>query len=317
MRILVVGAGAVGGYFGGRLAQAGRDITFLVRARRAKEIEAGGLQILSPNGDVTLHPKIIAANQIDGHYDLILLGVKSYGLVDAMKDFAPAVGEETMILPVLNGLRHIELLEARFGERAVLGGVCLVATEIDDKGRIQQLIRFQSLSYGERDGQVTPRLERLHGTMSGSGFDAAISGHIVKDMWQKWVQLATLGAITCLLRGNVGEIAAIPGGSGLALAALRECADIARASGYPQSDAFLEKQTMDLTTQGSQMTSSMYRDLKKGAPVEVDAILGDLLERGRKLDLKTPVLEAAFVHLSVYQRGLAIVGRQSVGAAQV
>ena len=140
---------------------------------------------------------------------------------------------------------------------------------------------------------------------------------IVKDMWQKWVQLATLGAITCLLRGNVGEIAAIPGGSGLALAALRECAGIAQASGYPQADTFLEKQTIDLTAQGTQMTSSMYRDLKKGAPVEVDAILGDLLERGRKLDLKTPVLEAAFVHLSIYQRGLAIVGRQSVGAAQV
>ena len=304
MRILVVGAGAVGGYFGGRLAQAGRDVTFLVRAKRAEEIKTKGLQIISPHGNLTLHPKAITAAQITGPYDVILLSVKSYALSSAMSDFAAAVGRETMIVPVLNGMRHMDLLAERFGKRAVLGGVCLVATEIDSEGRIQQLTDFQSLVYGELDGQSTARLQKLDETLRDAGFDAAISAHILQDMWQKWVQLATVGALTCLMRGNIGEIASIPGGAALSLSALRECSGIASASGYPPSDAFFEQQTAQVTARGSQLTSSMYRDLKKGAPVEVDTILGDLLEYGRKHELTTPILQAAFVNLSIYQRGL-------------
>jgi 2-dehydropantoate 2-reductase len=304
MRILVVGAGAVGGYFGGRLVEANRDVTFLVRARRAEEIKEKGLQIVSPHGDLTLHPKTITADQIKGPYDGILLGVKSYALESAMNDFASAVGPETMILPVLNGMRHMDLLAARFGVHAVLGGVCIVATEIDPEGRIRQLADVQSLTYGEQDGGSTPRLQKLDETFRGAGFDAVLSGHILQDMWQKWVQLATLGAVTCLLRGNIGEIAAVTGGASLALAALRECSDIAAACGHPQSDGFLEQQTKALTAQGSQLASSMYRDFRKGANVEVNSILGDLLDRGGKHGLTTPILQAAFVSLSIYQRGL-------------
>jgi 2-dehydropantoate 2-reductase len=302
MRILVVGAGAVGGYFGGRLVEAGRDVTFLVRARRAGEIEARGLQIVSPHGNLTVHPQTVTAERIAGAYDLILLGVKSYALSSAMDDFARAVGSGTMILPVLNGIRHIDLLTDRFTKPRVLGGVCLVATEIDAEGRIQQLAGFQSLIYGEIDGPRTPRLETVDATLRDAGFDASISEQIVQDMWQKWVQLATLGAINCLLRGNIGQIAAIAGGPGLCLSILRECADVANACGYPQDGAFLERQTVDLTAQGSPMTSSMYRDLKNGLSVEVDTILGDLLHRGQQYGLKTPLLEAAFVNLSIYQQ---------------
>jgi 2-dehydropantoate 2-reductase len=123
------------------------------------------------------------------------------------------------------------------------------------------------------------------------------------DMWQKWVQLAATGAITCLLRGNIGEIVAVPGGADLSCSALRECVSIAEANGYPQSDSFLRKQTADLTAQGSQLTTSMYRDLRKGAAVEVDAILSDLLENGGKHGLETPILKAAFVNVSIYQHG--------------
>jgi 2-dehydropantoate 2-reductase len=281
MEILVIGAGAVGGYFGGRLAQANRDVTFLVRAKRAGELKAKGLQIVSPHGDLTLHPKTITARQITRPYDLILFGVKSYALPGAMNDFATAVGPETMILPVLNGMRHMDLLISRFGEHTVLGGVCLVATELDQEGRILQLADFQKLIYGELDGHSTPRLQKLDESLRGAGFDAALSNHILDDMWQKWVQLAALGAITCLLRGNIGEIAAIPGGAALALSALRECSGIAGACGHPQSEDFLARQAKALTAEGSPLASSMYRDLTKGAPVEVDTILGDLLEHGR------------------------------------
>jgi 2-dehydropantoate 2-reductase len=307
MRTLVVGAGAVGGYFGGRLAQAGRDVTFLVRARRADEIKANGLQILSPHGDVTLHPETLTFEKITRPFDLVLLAVKSYTLPGAMNDFAAAVGPETMILPALNGMRHMDLLVARFGKKAVLGGVCLVATEIDPEGRIRQLSGFQSIRYGELDGPSTQRLQKVDETLGGAGFDASSSTRIIEDMWEKWVQLATLGSLTCLLHGNIGEIAAIPRGAELSVAALRECSGIAKACGYPPSDAFLEQQTTQLTKQGSQLTSSMYRDFKKGAPVEVDSILGDLLERGQKHNLTTPILQAAFVSLSMYEhaRGVA------------
>ena len=286
------------------MAAANRDVTFLVRSRRAEEIKEKGLQIVSSHGDLTLHPKTATADRIKGLYDVILLGVKSYALENAMSDFASAVGPETMILPVLNGMRHIDLLAARFGAHAVLGGVCIVATEIDQDGRIRQLADVQSLTYGEQDGGGTLRLQKLDETLRGAGFDAVLSSHIMQDMWQKWVQLATLGAITCLLRGKIGEIAAIPGGAALALSALRECADIASACGRAQSDAFLKQQTTALSAQGSELASSMYRDLKKGANVEVESILGDLLKHGREQGLTTPILQAAFVSLSIYQRGL-------------
>ena len=148
MRILIVGAGAVGGYFGGRLAQAGRDVTLLVRPARAKQLRQDGLRIISPHGDAVLTPKLVGATEIDPPYDLVFLSVKAYALQAAMNDFAAAVGPEAMILPVLNGMRHVDLLTKRFGEHPVIGGVCLVATEIDDKGRIVQLADMQQLLYG-------------------------------------------------------------------------------------------------------------------------------------------------------------------------
>lgn len=302
MKILIVGAGAVGGYFGGRLAQAGRDVTFLVLPERVEEIRARGLQIISPHGNATITPKLITASEVRTACDIVFLSVKSYTLDAAMDDFSPAVGANTVILPVLNGMRHMDVLERRFGKQVLLGGVCIVATELDADGRIIQLADFQSLTYGELDGKQTPRLETVDRTFRGAGFDASASSHILQDMWQKWVHLASLGAITCLLRGNIGEIAAVPGGADLSLAALRECAAVAAACGYPPSAKFLEQDGAQLTAVGSSLTSSMYRDMMRAAPVEADTILGDLLDRGRKLGISTPILQAAFASLSIYQR---------------
>jgi 2-dehydropantoate 2-reductase len=306
MRILIVGAGAVGGYLGGRLAQAGRDVTFLVLPKRAEQMQAQGLQILSPKyGNFTLRPKTITAAQITSPFDIILLSVKGYDLAAAIRDFASAVGPRTVIIPVLNGMRHIDVLTQRFGKDAVLGGVCYVATEVDSQGRIVQLADFQSLDYGELDGKKTSRIEAVHQFFQGAGFDTAISGDILLDMWQKWVFLASIGAITCLLRGNIGEIAAVPGGADLSLSALHECAAIAGACGYPLSEAFLAEKSSQLTAPASSLTSSMYRDLKEQAPVEVDSILGDLIERGRKHGVSAPIVQAAFVSLTIYQQGRA------------
>jgi 2-dehydropantoate 2-reductase len=304
MRSLIVGAGAVGGYFGGRLAQAGRDVTFLVRPARAKQLSRDGLRIVSPHGDAVLSPKVVSAEEIDTPYDLVFLSVKAYALEAAMNDFAAAVGPETMILPVLNGIRHIDLLAKRFGEHAVIGGVCLVAAETDDQGRIVQLADVQQLVYGERNGDSTPRLKTLDATLQGAGFDARLSPDIMQKMWEKWVQLASLGAITCLMRGTIGEIVAAPGGAELSIDMLNESAAVATACGYRPSEKMLSRHATAMTAPGSSLTSSMYRDLRKGAPVEADHILGDFIERGSARGVATPLLKAAFVNLCVYQNRL-------------
>jgi 2-dehydropantoate 2-reductase len=304
MRILIVGAGAVGGYFGGRLAQAGRDVTFLVRPSRARQLSRDGLRIISPHGDALLSPKLVRAEEIDRPYDLVLVSVKAYALEAAINDFAAAVGPETMILPVLNGMRQIDLLTKRFGEHAVIGGVCLVAAELDGQGRIVQLADFHRLVYGERNGESTPRLKMLDATLQGAGFDARLSTDITQAMWEKWVQLASLGAITCLMRGTIGEIVNAPGGADLALKVLDESAAIATACGHKPSEALLSRHAAAMTAPGSPLTSSMYRDLRKGGPVEADHILGDFIERGDAHGVATPLLKAAFVNLRMYQGGL-------------
>ena len=305
MKILVVGAGAVGGYFGARLAEAGRDVTFLVRSSRAQQLQRDGLRIVSPYGDLTIKPQTAVVDQMHTPYDIIFLSVKSLALDQAIADIAPAVGPSTMIYPVLNGMRHIDTLADRFGPSPVLGGVCLVSTELDLQGRIVQFNEMQSLTYGERDGQITPRIRQLDETLRGARFDTELSTNIMHAMWQKWVGISTLGLVNCLFNASVGEINAVPYGEETALQALDECAAVAAASGYPAAKPFLDNVRERLTAKGSKFTASMYRDMQKGANVESDAILGDLLEHGRSHQLKTPLLQAACVRMRVYQNSVS------------
>jgi len=308
MRILIVGAGATGGYFGGRLTQAGRDVTFLVRPGRAAHLRANGLELLSPHGDITVHPKIVTTAELSAPYDFVLLTVKSYALAQALEDMAPAVGPDTMIMPVLNGMKHVDAMIGRFGEAPVIGGVCKVATTIDDQGRIKQLATFQELAYGERDGSVSARTEALHTVMTGAGFEARLTATIMLEMWEKWVFLASLGGITCLMRGTVGDVVAASGGLAFANAFFDECVAVATASGFAPTAGFLAASRKNLTTPGSPLASSMYRDLVGGKPVEGDQIIGDLVARARQLGVATPLAAAAEAHLSVYSHRLAAAG---------
>ena len=304
MKILVVGAGAVGGYFGARLAQAGRDVTFLVRPSRAQHLRSQGLQIVSPHGDLTLQPKTITAKELDSPFDIIFLSVKAQALDQAIDDMAPAVGPNTLVYPVLNGMRHIETLTRRFGDGAVLGGVCMVVSDLDEEGRIVQMNPTQKLIYGELTGETTARIRSFDESLRNSGFDTELSPNINYAMWQKWVMIASLGLITCLLDGPIGEINAVPYGDETALRAVEECAAIATACGFPPSQALLEDMRKRGTTKGSSLTSSMYRDLQKGASVEVDTVLGDLLDHGRSHHVDTPLLQAGCVRLCVYQNAI-------------
>jgi 2-dehydropantoate 2-reductase len=300
LKILIVGAGAVGGYFGARLAAAGRDVTFLVRPKRAEALRDLGLQVKSPLGDVTVRPNLVTAEDLSAPFQLIFLSVKGYALDAAIQDLASAVGPGSMILPVLNGMAHMDRLEARFGRAALIGGVCRVAVTLEN-GVIRQMNPLQQIGYGELDGTASERIRAVDAAMRGVGFDAAISTRILPDMWEKWVQLASLGAVTCLLRGTVGEIVAAPGGQATAMAILQEAAHVARSCGYPPSEGFMNTTAAMMSQQGSPFASSMYRDLKGGGQVEVDAILQDLVDRGHANGVEAPLLQAAAAQLHIYQ----------------
>lgn len=302
--MLVVGAGSTGGYFGGRLAEAGRDVTFLVRPARAAHLRANGLQIVSPNGDLTLAPKLVTADDVGGLYDAILITVKAYGLAAALDDLAPAVGPTTMILPVLNGMKHVDMITARFGAGALVGCVCKIAATIDAQGRIVQLARFNELAYGEMDGAPSARTERLDAFMRGAGFDARLTPEVEREMWEKWILLATLGGVTTLMRGNIGQIAAAPGGVEFVSRFLDEVLAVVNAVGKPPSTAFVTSTRAALTTQGSSQAPSMYRDLEQGHPIEADQIVGDLLARAARAGIATPLLAASYANLLVYQNRL-------------
>jgi 2-dehydropantoate 2-reductase len=265
------------------------------------------LQIVSPYGDVTVQPQLAVAKEIDGTFDAVLLTVKAFSLEAALGDLAPAVGAGTMILPVLNGMKHMETLAARFGKSAVVGCACKVATIVDEQGRIVQLSPLQDIAYGEMDGTVSPRIRQLQAFMQGAGFEARLTPAIALEMWQKWVLLAALGGVTCLMRGTIGEIEAAPGGAAFMLHFLNEVVSVVTAAGMLPSEPFLAFARATLTAKGSPLTSSMYRDLQKGLPIEADHIIGDLLARGRKVDLPTPLIAAAYAHLAVYQNRISAV----------
>ncbi|MEJ0015893.1 MAG: ketopantoate reductase family protein [Acetobacteraceae bacterium] len=301
MRLLVVGAGSTGGYFGGRLAQAGRDVTFLVRPARAGKLRQTGLRIVSPHGDATIQPQLVTAGSVAAPFDAVLLTVKGFQLDAALDDLRPAVGPETMILPVLNGMRHMDMLAERFTPHNVVGCALKVATIVDEDGRVVQLTPLQDLAYGELDGATTPRIQKLHAFMKGAGFVPRLSADIRREMWEKWILLASVGAITCLMRGTIGEIEAAPGGAAFALGVLDEATAVVRRVGSSPSDAFLAATREQLTTKASPLTSSMYRDLQRGQPVEVENIIGDLVRHGARTGIATPLLATAYTHLAVYQ----------------
>jgi 2-dehydropantoate 2-reductase len=312
MRILVVGAGAVGGYFGGRLLEAGRDVTFLVRPRRAAALANYGLSIRSPLGDFHRpSPPIVLKEDIARPFDLVLLSCKAYDLDSAMASFAGAVGENTAILPLLNGMRHLDVLADRFGPKPLLGGQCVISATLGDDGEIVQLGHLHALSFGELDGSRSRRIDTIASAVLGSGFDARLSDEIRQEMWEKWVLIAALAGITCLMRASVGDYLAA-GASDLATGLLDECATIAAGQGHPPRPATLDRARAMLTTAGSPLKASMLRDIEGGNLIEGDQILADLLRRAAKPDAHS-LLRIATLHVKAYEAGRARAGTVANG----
>ncbi|WP_433366104.1 ketopantoate reductase family protein [Actinoplanes sp. CA-142083] len=299
MRTLFVGAGATGGYFGGRLAQAGKDITFLVRPGRQAVLDRRGLRIKSPGGETVVRPRTITAETVDGPYDLVVLAVKSYALEQALIDMAPAIGPRTVIVPLLNGMRHIDELQGAFGPERAWGGVCLIQATLDDEGDVVQMTGLHRLGYGPLDGGEDERLAEVTFALSGEEFDSNPSHTILRDMWEKWVFLASLGAATTLMRATVGDINAAPGGHDFGARIVAEAMAIAAAAGHPSRAGAVSFLQSNIASTAP-LNSSMYRDMMQGLPVEADAILGDFVAEGAKHDVPTPMLSAAYTNLSIY-----------------
>jgi 2-dehydropantoate 2-reductase len=303
MRILVVGAGAIGGYFGGRLLQAGQDVTFLVRPKRAGELASAGLVIKSPAGDVTLkNPPTVQADKLTEKFDVVLLSCKAFDLEDAIDSFAPAVGPNTAIIPLLNGMSHLDVLDKKFGRERVLGGLCAIAVTLNEKREVVQLAPMQSLGFGERDNKMSDRVKAIAEVFAKGNCGAAPSEHVMQDMWEKWVFLASLAASTCLMRTSVGNILAVTGGKDFLLGMLDEASAVATAEGFAPAGPFFQRTRGILTTEGSPMTASMFRDVRAGLPVEADHVIGDLVARADAEKIPVPKLRTAYTHLKAYEK---------------
>jgi 2-dehydropantoate 2-reductase len=310
MRILVVGAGAVGGYFGGRMVQAGRDADFLVRPPRARLLRENGLRLTAQDGRAETVPvSPVTAEDLAPDYDVVLLAVKAYGLDAAIKDLAPAVGPRTVVVPFLNGMRHLDALTERFGADRVYGGVSLVQTRLDEAGGIVQVGPMAELAYGPLSERPAVAPDAVHEALDCGGYTARPSERIRQRMWDKWVFLASLGACNCLMRAPIGRINRVPGGPEFTAGVVAEAVAVATASGFAPGEAVLERTRAMAADTESTTTTSMYFDLAQGNPVEADHIIGDLVARGRELGVPTPLFSLAHTHLSVYSAGRQSSGR--------
>lgn len=301
MRILVLGAGAIGGYYGGRLAESGADVTFLVRPRRAQQLAAHGLVVRSPLGDIERRVQTVLAGEVREMFDVVLLSCKAYDLDSALEAIAPAMGPQSAVLPLLNGINHMAVLTERFGAARVLGGACGIGVTLNAAGEVIHAAPMEWLTLGEVSGERSARCEAIAQALTAAKINASLSDDIVQAMWEKFVMLASLATATTLTRANIGEVMAAATGEWLMLECLSECERVASAEGHPPSAAAVERIRKMLTTKGSTFTASMMRDLVAGGATEGEHIIGDLVRRAEKRRLAVPVLRVALANLQVHE----------------
>lgn len=298
MKILMLGAGGIGGYFGARLIEAGADVSFLVREKRQQLIAGTGLQIETPRGNFSVQPRTVTADTVKPEYDLIVLAPKAYDLDDALASLAGA-DSRGVLLPLLNGLDHLRVLDARYGRARVLGGVAHIAATLTPTGAVKQLSELHRLTAGPRDA-AHAALARDFITLCGrAAFDSAYSEDIEQVLWNKWVFLATLAGMTTVCQGSVGEILATPDGEALTRQMYAECCAAAQAEGHAISAGEQDKALAMLTQKGSAFTASMLRDLQGGQRTEHEHILGDMARRGQRAGLPMDLTRLACTHMAV------------------
>lgn len=308
MKILVLGAGGIGGMCGGRLAQSGADVTFLVRQARREQLRRDGLRIESPFGDARIDVKAILREEIaeqvsasGADFDLVLLTCKAYDLPSALDTIEPAVGPATAVLPLLNGIAHLETLQARFGRERVIGGTVRMQVTLTPDGIVRQLNDWQTVTFGELDGRDSDRTRELKALLERTPIEAKLSPDILRELWLKLVHLATVAGMTCLMRANLGEIIRTPEGSELLKTYFGINLAIATHAGYRPDDKFIATYTDLFSQRDSRYEASMLRDLEKGGAVESEQILGFMLARCRDAGQPDALHLAAYTHVKSYE----------------
>jgi 2-dehydropantoate 2-reductase len=304
MRVLVVGAGAVGGYFGGRLAQKGADVTFLVRKHRQAQLQSDGLVIHSVQGDTQVPVKTIVAGDTSDPYDLVILTTKAYHLNEVLPTITPYIGENSTILPLLNGIAHFDMLKEYYGEERILGGLCFIESTLNAKVEIEHYSTHHRVVFGEFNDLKSDRIKQIEDLFSGANLDAVASENIKNDIWKKYIFISAMAGMTCLMRSSIGPILQSPNGPELYERLLHEICAIGK---YQEKslDADVWEQTMGrVKTLPDPMKSSMLRDMEKGLPIETDHFHGTLLRLAPD-DLDTPILQTIYSTLSIYQASQA------------
>lgn len=301
MKILVVGAGAIGGYFGGRLVEKGEDVTFLVREKRKAQLEANGLVIESGNGNASLQIKTLLAGEEVKPFDVILLSTKAYHLEGAIESIRPYVGENTIILPLLNGISHVDKLIEEFGDERVIGGLCFIEATLDQTGKVIHEGIIQELLFGERNGEKTERILKLEEAFSGTKAVFRLAENIEQEMWHKYLFITTAAGVTSLFRSSVGPIRDDKFGKQIINAVLTETASIMRAVNAPILNNVEELQLEKINKIGYKMKASLFKDMEKQLPIEADHFFGYLLEQAEANGVEAKTLETIYANLKIYE----------------
>lgn len=302
MHILFLGAGAVGGYFGGRLAEAkAADVSFLVRDRRKEQLDRDGLRLESPLGNFTLKVRAVTRAADAPPADFVVLTSKAYDIDSAIEAIRPAVGKSTAVLPLLNGIAHLDRLNATFDRQNVLGGTAAIHITMLPDGLIKHTNDWCFITFGEQDGRMSERIAALKTACDASpSIKAAAVPDVLQKMWEKLVMLATLAGMTTLMRANVGEIVRA-GGAEIAATMLERNAEIARRSGHSVPETLMANYRKMFADAHGGFTASMLRDLEKGGPVEADHIVGFMRDKARELGVDDNLHTIAYVHLKAYE----------------
>jgi len=303
MRYLVLGAGALGGYFGGMLLKGGADVTFLVRPARAAQLRRDGLVVKTQDGgELRIQAKTIQQGQLDGPYDVVLLCCKAYDLDGAMAAIAPAMGDQSVILPLLNGVRHIDALTERFGPERVLGGLTIINAALMPDGTIQQSqLRININAIGEFDGRGSPRCTAIKTALEAGGIPVQVSDSIVAMMWMKFFGFACNATIATLTRSRAGTIARSGCGASFVSAVIEECTRVVTAVGHPPPADTAGLIRGLFSQPDSTYGPSILIDMEDGRPTEGEHTIGDLVERAARAGVSTPILSAALCNLQAYE----------------
>lgn len=297
-------AGAVGGYFGARLAQAGHEVAFVARGRQLEAMLARGLRVESPLGDVQLPKPVVSEEPAGiGAVDVVLFAVKLWDTATAAKAIQPLLGASTAVVSFQNGVVKDDILRETLGAGHVFGGVSYIEAAIAEPGVIRQTGTVPRLVFGEYDGSLSPRVAAFHDICMNSGIDAEVSDRIDEVIWEKFVFLVGLSGTTSLARLAIGPIRSHPRARAFLHDVMDEVVQVARAEGVALPDNYADERLAFVDQLPASMASSMFRDLEQGHRLEVDWLSGDVVERGARLGVPTPCNRAILDVLSLHSGG--------------